>query len=142
MAAFKANFHRTHGRAYDVKLQPYYRTARGKQPVKSRHYPSPRVKLTAGVHRRSGCWYATITMDTIKTEKGFSINRLGEKGARLAATLQRMVWLIDHKIWKPDEGDPLKLIRYLDAFQGNAEYVNSVIDDVANPWAAPTEEFV
>ena len=37
----------------------------------------------------------------------FSVDRLGENGAKLAATLIRMAWLIDLEMWRPDDGDPL-----------------------------------
>jgi len=132
MQRFKLRYLQKHGVPYDPKRQPSYRKARGKKPIK-KNYRLPRIKITKGVHKKCGCWYATITVDTIKTSKGFSISKLGDKGAKLAATLQRMVWLIDKKVWNPEEGDPLKIISYLELTQHSSP--------TEDPWSAPEEEY-
>ena len=89
------------------------------------------VKITGGVsrNRMNGWWYyiAHIKIGKDKRRKTFSIHKLGEKGAKLAASFQRLAWLIELGAWNPNDGDPLAVIDYSDFFKGNDEYEHSKV---------------
>jgi hypothetical protein len=129
------------GKPYDPKLQPSYIKARGRRKRERELAWRKRANsLTKGIHKRAGCWYATFNQSGIQTSRGFSIKRLGNQAAKLAATFQRMVWLLDHQVWRPEEGDPLKHMSYADLLRGNGDYTDAAVDDVSSPWLPETEE--
>ena len=39
-----------------------------------------------------------------------------------------LLWLVEYGIWTPQDGDPLAILKYSDAFDGNEEYENSKLD--------------
>lgn len=59
---------------------------------------------------------------------------VAEDGAKLCASLQRLLWIIENGRWNPSDGDPLAIMSYADSFSGNAEYDDCVIDDVSSPY--------
>lgn len=114
---------------------------RYKKRVTSRYKASARNKLTSGgVCETGGCFVAHISVLGKGKSKSFSITKLGSAGAKLAASLQRMVWLIETGVWNPKDGDPFQILSYSESFKGNNEYENSVVDDVSSPWIPEREQ--
>lgn len=101
------------------------------------------VKLQGGIYqtRMPGgrYWVAHLKVGADKRQRAFPIAKLGEARARLMATLQRMMWLLETGAWKPDDGDPLALLRYTDTFKGNRDYADSEVVDVESPYVAARE---
>lgn len=101
-----------------------------------------RVKLTGGIYRaiftdsgkKRAVWIATLYVMGRRQRRVFSVNRCGEYGAKLAASLQRLVWLIDFGLWKPRDGDPLEILSYSEAHKGNRDYENSVNEERSSPF--------
>lgn len=94
-----------------------------------------RNKLKGGVYMqqartRAGTlltfYIARINVCGRRLRRTFSADRLGHDGARMAASLQRLVWLIDFEIWNPRDGDPFEILNFRDTISRNGDYENSV----------------
>lgn len=83
---------------------------------------------------RNSYYHAHIKYQGEKRAKTFSVSKLSETGARLAASLQRLCWLIELGAWHPDSGDPLALLSYTDVFSGNQDYANAKVDHEESPY--------
>lgn len=83
-----------------------------------------------------------ITVGTVHKRKYYSIKKLGEKGARLAAALQRTAWLIELRVWNPKDGDPFAILTYTDMFKGNDEYSDAVLDrhEISSPYISERDD--
>ena len=105
------------------------------------------IKINGGIYRtfyphgRNWYWIAHIKVNGLKQSKAFSISRLGETGARLAAALQRMCWLIDTGAWRPDGDNPLAILSYTDMLRGNRDYAESEVVGERSPHVATREPF-
>ena len=123
---FYHDFKKTNGVVYKkfMALQP-----------KARYKAGSRTKLAGGVSSDGVRYLTHITVGAVHKRKTYSIEKLGEKGARMAAALQRMAWVIEMGVWNPKDGDPFQILSYTDMFKGNAEYDDAVIDrrDVQSP---------
>jgi hypothetical protein len=62
------------------------------------------------------------------------VNKYGEGGARMLASLQKMMLLIEGGVWNPEDGDPLELISLSQSFEGNRDYQNCVLEKGSSPW--------
>lgn len=122
-----------------------YREATGKPPLpkKKKEYKKARTKLTCGVTRyeakdgygRVGVYYMAGAMIKGKPlRRKFSVDKYGVAAAQLLAAMQKMMWLVEHGVWNPTDGDPLVLLSYTDSFAGNRDYQDSEISDVNSPW--------
>jgi hypothetical protein len=87
-----------------------------------------RTKLAGGVSSDGDTYLTHITVGKVHKRKTYSIEKLGEKGARMAAALQRMAWVIELGVWNPKDGDPFQILSYTDMFKGNEEYDDAVLD--------------
>ena len=87
-----------------------------------------RTQLTGGVSSNGKQYVATICVNGVCKTKRYSIKKLGEKGARLAAALQRLAWVIELGVWNPKDGDPFQILSYSEMFKGNNEYDDAVLD--------------
>lgn len=89
-------------------------------------------------------WVARIDIGSrgsgLYRRKTFSVTRLGESGAKLAAALQRLSWLIDLEVWRPDDGDPLAILGYTKIFDGNEEYENCKITGRDSPYTTRPDD--
>jgi hypothetical protein len=112
-------FKKTNGVVYKkfMALQP-----------KARYKAGSRTKLAGGVSSNGVRYLTHITVGTVHKRKTYSIEKLGEKGARIAAALQRMAWVIELGVWNPIDGDPFQILSYTDMFNGNEEYSDAVLD--------------
>jgi len=99
-----------------------------------------RTRLVGGVVKRHGRYIAHISVGNNAKQKAYSIKRLGEKAAKLAASLQRMAWVIEFGVWNPWDGDPFEILSYSESFKRNHEYENAVVDDVSSPWIPERED--
>lgn len=106
------------------------------------------VRITKGVNRlenrdghgRLETWYvASITVNGKTQCRKWSVGKHGEDGARIAASLQRLLWVIENGQWNPDNGDPLAIAGYAESFNGNRDYDDCVISDISSPWIHRTE---
>jgi hypothetical protein len=64
----------------------------------------------------------------------WSIGKHGEAGAKLAASLQKLLWVVENGLWNPADGDPLAIMSYAESFNGNRDYDDCEISDVSSPW--------
>ena len=104
-----------------------YKTFKTLQP-KPRYKIGSRTRLAGGVSSDGVRYLTHITVGTVHKRKTYSIEKLGEKGARMAAALQRMAWVIELGVWNPKDGDPFQILSYTDMFKGNEEYKDAVLD--------------
>jgi hypothetical protein len=104
-----------------------YKKFKALQP-KPRYKIGSRTRLAAGVSSDGHTYLTNITVGTVHKRKTYSIEKLGEKGARMAAALQRMAWVIELGVWNPKDGDPFQILSYTDMFKGNEEYEDAVLD--------------
>jgi len=141
--SFERNYAARVGVSYQQKHQDWYRRRYNKPLITNKAKPldpKRRVSLHKGVHRNKhdNVWVALLTLDGKCYQKTFSIKKLGDRSAKLCASMQRLIWLIDLGIWSPDKGDPFKLLSFMDTFEGNEDIR---IQDVESPWAAPDETY-
>jgi hypothetical protein len=115
---------------YKFKSEKGIRYKNREKPIKRRASSLTRK----GISKSKNKYIATIFNNGKIYQKAYSIKRLGEKGARLAASLQRMAWVVDFGVWNPNDGDPFAILSYSDAFKGNAEYENCVVDGENSPF--------
>ena len=94
----------------------------------ARYKVGSRTKLAGGVSSDGVRYLTHITVGAVHKRKTYSIEKLGEKGARMAAALQRMAWVIELGVWNPKDGDPFQILSYTDMFKGNEEYKDAVLD--------------
>ena len=104
-----------------------YKKFKALQP-KARYKVGSRTKLAGGVSSDGDTYLTHITVGKVHKRKTYSIEKLGEKGARMAAALQRMAWVIELGVWNPKDGDPFQILSYTDMFKGNEEYEDAVLD--------------
>lgn len=104
-----------------------YRKFKALQP-KPRYKVGTRTKLAGGVSSDGVQYLTHITVGKVHKRKTYSIAKLGEKGARMAAALQRMAWVIELGVWNPRDGDPFQILSYSEMFKGNEEYDDAVLD--------------
>lgn len=123
------------------------RKAKVKEP--SRKCRKPQTSLAKGVTRQvnvdgygreDACYVAAIMVKGKQKARRWSINKHGEAGAKLAASLQKLLWVVEHGIWNPEDGDPLAILGYADSFSGNRDYDDCEIDDVSSPWIQEYED--
>ena len=116
---FYHDFKKTNGVVYKkfMALQP-----------KARYKAGSRTNLAGGVSSDGVRYLTHITVGAVHKRKTYSIEKLGEKGARMAAALQRMAWVIELGVWNPKDGDPFQILSYTDMFKGNEEYSDAVLD--------------
>jgi len=112
-------------------------------------YKKPLTSIVKGVIRtvnkdgygREDTWYVASAMVKGKSvQRKWSVSKYGESGAKLLATLQKMSWLIEFKVWNPNEGDPLALLGYTDIFNGNRDYDDCEVVDQPSPWMFEYED--
>ena len=120
-----------------------------KTTVKERISRDCGVKMVKGVTRqtnkdgygRESDWYvASIQVQGKPRSRRWSVDKYGEDGARLAASLQRMLWIIEEGCWKPEDGDPLALLSDTQSFEGNRDYQDCVIDHQPTLWSQAYED--
>ena len=126
-----------------------YREATGRPPLPKKITRKSGAKLIKGVVRseqpdgygRMSAWYvASLTIKRKTQQRKWSVDKHGEDGARLAASLQRMLWLIEAGQWNPAAGDPLAIASYAESFAGNRDYDDCEISDVSSPWTHEYED--
>ena len=112
-------------------------------PPQKRIQTKLRAKILKGVTRkvnkdgygRESSWYvAAMGVKGRVLCRKWSISKYGEDGAKLAASLQKLLWVVESGLWKPEHGDPLAIIGYSESFGGNRDYDDCVIDNVSSPW--------
>lgn len=120
-----------------------------KTTVKEKIVRKRSVQMVKGVTRqtnkdgygRSDDWYvAAIQVKNKVRARRWSVAKYGEDGARLAASLQRMLWILEEKCWKPADGDPLALLSYTQSFEGNRDYEDCVLDYQPTAWSQTYED--
>jgi hypothetical protein len=120
-----------------------YREATGKPPLPIKKTKKVPMRLTGGVARRvmkdgygrAGVYYcAEASIAGKQRSRKFSVDAHGVAGSQMLAALQKMMWLVETKAWNPADGDPLALLGYMDAFGGNRDYDNCVIEKTSSPW--------
>jgi len=89
--------------------------------------------MTAGVYRTRNRFAAKLKFGPQLKLRIFNIDRLGESGARLAASLQRMVWLIECGAWRIEDGDPLMFSTFREMLRGNQDYADSHVTEFHSP---------
>jgi hypothetical protein len=99
-----------------------------------------REEIPDGYGRMDSWYVATITIKRKTQARRWSINKHGEDGARLAASLQRLLWLVENGAWNPADGDPLAIMSYSDSFSGNRDYDDCEISEVNSPWIQTYED--
>ena len=118
-----------------------YRASTGKAPLTAKK--KAHTRLTGGVTRqinRDGygrpddCYVASIMIRGKAMARRWSINKHGEGGARLAASLQKLLWVVENGLWNPADGDPLAIMSYAESFNGNRDYDDCEISHVSSPW--------
>jgi len=127
-----------------------YREATGKPPLAAKKAcKKAKTRLTGGVTRheakdgygRVGVYYMADAMIRGKPlRRKFSVDKYGAAAAQLLAAMQKMMWLVEHGVWNPADGDPLALLSYTDSFAGNRDYQDSEISDVNSPWIQSYED--
>jgi hypothetical protein len=120
------------GKTYKSVPRIVYST-RARLASKPRYKPGSRTKMLGGVYERESSFQVRLSVNSLALQKDYSIARLGRTAAKLAASLQRMAWIIEHGIWKPEDGDPFEFLSFTDTFKGNQEYDDAVIDDEDSP---------
>lgn len=123
--SFYHGFKQANGICYKRRLAP-------PKPFQ-RYKIGSRNKISAGVYKSDRSYTAHISIANRIHRKSYSISRLGEKGARLAATFQRMAWMLEFGVWNPKDGDPFELLSYSESFSKNQDYENSVVKDMDSP---------
>lgn len=110
----------------------------------SRHRPGARTRLDTTVLaiKIRGVPYirVTICVGQIRREKNIQIAKIGMAGAKMAAALLRLSWLIELGVWNPRDGDPFEILSYANSLKGNHEYENSAVDGVSSPWILERED--
>jgi len=105
--------------------------------------------LTKGVTRQTCCdgygressWYvAAMVFNGKPHARRWSVSKYGEDGARLAASLQKLLWLVESGTWNPADGDVLSILSYAQTFEGNRDYQDCEVVDVSSPWIQEYEE--
>lgn len=127
--------HRMFCKSYKINTGGSYTWRKRKAVSERKLYFKP----DAGVRRlkmgRKWYWFAHVHIDgMVQRGRYFPIERLGETGARLAAALQRLCWLIDLGFWRPDEDDPMAILSYTQLLRGNQDYAMSEVDDAHSPY--------
>ena len=106
------------------------------------------VGLTKGLYRwvttsrgiKIPSWRAQFRLGNKIKQRSYSVRAYGEQGARLMAAMQRMLWLLQYRIWNPAWGDPLSMLFNSDTFNGNSDYIEndaggySVVDKSQGNW--------
>lgn len=93
-----------------------------------------RNQCTDGYGRRASYYVASISVGGKITQRRWSVDKHGEDGAKLCASLQRLLWIIEKGQWNPSDGDPLAIMSYAESFNGNRDYDDCVVTDVSSPW--------
>lgn len=118
-------------------------------PAKSSRYKNARTSLIGGVTRieardgfgRVGVYYMAAAMiKGVQMRRKFSVDKYGAAAAQLLAAMTKMMWLVEHGVWSPTDGDPLALLSYTDSFAGNREYADCEVSDVTSPWIQTHED--
>jgi hypothetical protein len=124
-----------------------YRIATGKAPLPAKKKPCTR--LTGGVTRQTNrdgygrpddYYVASIMIRGKAMARRWSIQKHGEAGAKLAASLQKLLWVVENGLWNPADGDPLAIMSYAESFNGNRDYDDCEISDVSSPWIQEYED--
>lgn len=128
-----------------------YRAAQREKREASLRQSLAQVSLTKGVqfrtwgrtskgrHRTVPMWVADLTFTNKRFQRAFSIHRYGNDGAKLLATLQRMMWLIEHKIWTPADGDPFAVLSATEFYNRDETESGgySIVDKTQGNWGRP-----
>lgn len=102
----------------------------------------PRTAFVAGVRfetsadgygRREEWVTAAIMINGEQLKRRWSVAKHGKAGAKMLASLQRMMWMIENGVWKPEDGDPFAAMTYEETF-GNRDYSDSVLEHQHSPW--------
>lgn len=116
---FRKRYEAKHGRTYSAS-----RWHRNRPPEMKRaaNGLAPYVDIKAGVTRWTSAsgleyWAANIKVGRHKRARYFPIRKYGDSGARLLAALQRMMWLIELEVWRPEAGDPMAILSFTDLFR-------------------------
>ena len=124
-----------------------YRVATGKAPLPAKK--KAHTRLTGGVTRQTNrdgygrpddCYVASIMIRGKAMARRWSIKKHGEAGAKLAASLQKLLWVVENGLWNPADGDPLAIMSYAESFNGNRDYDDCEISDVNSPWIQSYED--
>jgi hypothetical protein len=124
-----------------------YRVTTGKAPLPPKKKSMSR--LTGGVRRQANrdgygrtddCYVASIMIKGKPIARRWSINKHGEAGAKLAASLQKLLWVVENGLWTPADGDPLAIMSYAESFNGNRDYDDCEISDVNSSWIQEYED--
>lgn len=112
-------------------------------PKKSRTYKHPLTQLSGGVKRvelkdgygRVGVFFlAGCSIKGKIYSRKFSVDKYGYDAAKLLASMQRLMWLVEGGVWRPQDGDPLALLSYTDVFAGNRDYQDCEVANISSPW--------
>jgi hypothetical protein len=126
---FLANFLARHGVSYAADR---WRRSHPAEQIKRFDATKGAMRVKMGRHYY---WKAHLNIPgSRQRQKNFSIDKLGETGARLAAALQRMCWLIEYGAWRPADGDPFAILGYTQLLRGNGDYEHAQIDDAHSTW--------
>jgi len=128
-----------------------YREQTGKPPLATdkKKQKRAKTKFTGGVCRhvnkdgygRESVWFvAQCQTKGKKHARRWSVDKYGHDTAKLLASLQKMMWLIEGGAWKPEDGDPMALLAYTDTFDGNRDYDDCEVADVSSPWIQEYED--
>lgn len=120
-------------------------------PKHKKEQERAKTKFTGGVYRhvnkdgygREGVWFlAMCQVNGKKHARRWSVDKYGHDSAKLLATLQKMMWMIEGGAWRVEDGDPLAILNYAESFSGNKDYEDCVIDhrDVSSPWIRQYED--
>jgi hypothetical protein len=124
------------------KLQKLVREGKAQAPAKIKSKVDikrgvARETRVDGYGRRDEYYCARIWLKGRLLNRRWSITKHGEDGARLAASLQKLLWVVENGLWTPADGDPLAITGYAESFAGNRDYENCVVTDVDSPWGPP-----
>lgn len=92
--------------------------------IQGRYKYGSRTKLVGGVLRYDRYFIAHICVDGEIRTKRYSIAKLGELGAKLAATFQRAAWVVELGLWNPKDGDPFSILTL----------PQPAPDEISSPW--------
>jgi hypothetical protein len=94
-----------------------------------------------GYGREDDYYVASVMIKGKAKARRWSITKYGESGAKLAASLQKLLWVVENGLWNPADGDPLAIMSYSESFNGNRDYDDCEISDVSSPWIQECEDF-
>jgi hypothetical protein len=107
-----------------------YRTIKGKLKAGGRARLFTPVRVDDGTD-----WTAQMEVNGERWCKRFSTSVYGEKGARLAAALQKMLWAIELGVWNVEEdGNPFGHLGFFDDQKDTVEGVSSPFIQEKDDW--------